>query len=73
VDLPTFDVDADVVRFDVAALLGGLDLTAAPEGDTIPGCMSFPDDPECVPVFEALGLPYGDAPGGAQTVFSAYP
>jgi uncharacterized repeat protein (TIGR04052 family) len=73
VDLPTFDLDADVVRFDVAALLQGLDLTAAPAGDTIPGCMSFPDDPECVPVFEALGLPYGDAAGGAQAVFSAHP
>jgi uncharacterized repeat protein (TIGR04052 family) len=71
VDLPTFDVDADVVRFDLGALLQGLDLTAAPEGDTIPGCMSFPDDPECVPVFEALGLPYGDASGGDQAVFSA--
>jgi hypothetical protein len=34
---------------------------------TSPGCMSFPNDPDCPPIMNAMGLPYeGKAPSGTQ-------
>lgn len=40
---------------DLDALLADVDVEFNTEG-TAPGCMSSPDDPECDPVFAALGL-----------------
>lgn len=57
------------VRVDIAALLAGSTLGNTDE--TPPGCMSAPTDPDCASIFAALGLPFGDAPGGNQTVFTA--
>lgn len=70
-----FDPAADDVVLDLAALYAEADLSGAMvEGDMMPGCMSSEGDPECTPLFDALGLPWADntAPG-AQTVFSAAP
>lgn len=51
------------VWLDLDALLAQSDLAAEDAGGA-PGCMSGPTDPECAPLFDALGL--GDA---AQSVF----
>ena len=59
VSLPAFDFAKDVVVFDVAALLHDANVdTNTP--NTAPGCMSEPNDPDCKPVFEALGLGSGE-------------
>lgn len=64
-----FDPARNVVVLDVAKLLSDSDVDVnTPE--TAPGCMSFPGDPECPPIFAHLGLPFGDQPGGEQDVFS---
>ena len=67
VDLP-FDVTQDTVVVQLANFLANSDVTFnTPESP--PGCMSAPDDPECVPVFAAAGLPYDGNPGGSQNIF----
>ena len=68
VTLTVFDSTQDRVIFDVDKLAAGSDVTTNSPG-TAPGCMSGEQDPDCAPVFKALGLPYGDQPGGVQTVF----
>ena len=60
--------DGDVVLLDLAALLDGALLTNT--ASTPPGCMSAPNDPECGPVFQNVGLAYGASGPGAQTAFS---
>ena len=60
------------VRLDLASVYAGVDIDAPlTEGDSISGCMSFPGDPDCSPMFSALGIPFLDdaAPAG-QTLFS---
>lgn len=52
---------------DPAGVLGESDVSRNTEG-TSPGCMSAPDDPECVAVFTALGLA-GD--GRTQSLVTA--
>ena len=67
-----FDVDVDVVAFDVAALYADSDLDVAPDPavDSASGCMAFSGDPECPPMFERLGMRFESAePGPPQTVF----
>ncbi len=68
VTLEGWTPDSTVVM-DLSKLVAGADVDTNTE-NTGPGCMSEPNDPECVGVFEALGLPLGDAPAGEQTVFS---
>ena len=70
VEFDTFDVGANVVVADFAALVAGAPLENNAEG-TPAGCMSPPSDADCGPLFENLGLPFGDQPGGTQTFFSA--
>lgn len=55
-----FDPDKNTIVFDVAALFANsdLDYQVDPMTDSISGCMSFPGDPECPGVFDALGLPF---------------
>lgn len=67
VDLP-LDLAADVVVVDFGAYIEDSDVTAVTP-ETPPGCQSVPNDPECVPIFEAAGLPYGENPGGTQKIF----
>jgi uncharacterized repeat protein (TIGR04052 family) len=72
VDLPSFSVDRDVIQFDLAALLAGANLDSFTE-KTARGCMSGPTDPDCAPLFDALGLAFGDEEASAQRVFRARP
>lgn len=52
--LDGFNPAANVVVADVASLLAGVNLSeSAPEP---PGCMSGPDDPDCLALFPAFGL-----------------
>lgn len=55
------------IALDVAELFAGVDLAIQPdqESDLVPGCMSSPLDPECVPMLQTLGLA-----DGTQRVFS---
>lgn len=64
VRLDGFDPATDVVRLDLDAYFAGMNIDFNTEGSA-PGCMSAPDDPECILPFERLGLA-GDA---AQSVF----
>lgn len=70
VELDTFDVDTNIVIADFAALVADVPLSTNQEG-TPAGCMSPPTDGDCAPLFENLGLPFGEQPGGTQTFFSA--
>ncbi|MDP1572077.1 MAG: metallo-mystery pair system four-Cys motif protein [Vicinamibacterales bacterium] len=72
VDLPSFSVARDVIQFDMAALLAGANVDAFTE-KTARGCMSGPADPDCAPLFDALGLAFGDAPASTQRVFRVRP
>jgi cytochrome c peroxidase len=71
VRLPDFDPDRDLIVADLAALLAGSDLE---HGDPVygPGCTAAADDADCAPVFQALGLPFGDGPVVPQSFFRAY-
>lgn len=64
VTLDNFDIDSGTIVADLGALLAGSDIDANTDM-TAPGCMSAPDDPECAPIFERLGLT------GDQAFFSA--
>lgn len=69
VALPAFDVDRDVVGFDLGALLADANVDVN-QNETPVGCMSGARDDECVPLFRQLGLPFRDAPLAAQRVFT---
>jgi uncharacterized repeat protein (TIGR04052 family) len=71
--LPGFDPATSVIRLDVAALLAGVDL--ATDAGGAPGCMASPDDPECGPLFSALGLDLAspDATPGPQVFATVAP
>lgn len=66
VELDGFDSESDGIAFDLGALLATSTL-----GRTggAPGCMSEPDDDDCAPFFEALGLPFGGRQPSEQRVF----
>ncbi len=68
ITLTQFDPAKDVVVFDLSKLLAHSDLSAN-SADTAPGCMSFEGDPDCIPIMEALGIPYGGSPAKPQVVF----
>jgi len=68
VTLPEFDPAKEIVIFDLGKLLADSDVsTNAP--NTAPGCMSAENDPDCVPIMRALGLPLRGSPAGTQEVF----
>jgi hypothetical protein len=66
----SFNPATDMVVFDLAKLLAGVDVAMAPPKDSGPGCMSFPEMATCKMVMPAFGLPFGDSEAVAQTVFS---
>jgi uncharacterized repeat protein (TIGR04052 family) len=71
VQLDRFDPARQVVVADIGAVLAGANVDVNAQG-TSPGCMSFPNDPDCPPVMAALGLAYGGVPApGPQRLFSA--
>ncbi len=61
----SFDPAANTVIFDVAPVLAeaNVDMNTP---DTSPGCMSFLNDDDCVPVMSRLGLPFRDIAAGEQ-------
>lgn len=71
--LDGFDPDGSEVVVDAGAIFAGVDVDKTPDPmvDTLPGCMAFPGDPECVPMLGSLGLTYlSDEPAAEQQVFS---
>lgn len=67
VEIASFDPARDAVRVDLGALLEGADVDRN-EGERL--CMSGFDDPDCRPIFHALGLPFGgEPPPGPQRFF----
>ncbi len=72
ITLSGFDPLSTTVIADVGPVLQGVDITRNTER-TPPGCMSFPNDPECRTVLPALGLPYMDLPAGEQRFFRVQP
>ena len=68
VTLPVFDAAKDVVIFDLGKLLADLDVTTNTP-NTAPGCMSGENDPDCIPIMKALGIPFRSAPASPQVVF----
>ncbi len=68
VEIQDFDLARDVVIADLGALLAGSNVDVnTPK--TPNGCMSFPGDPECAPIFSHLGLPYGNNSSTPQDFF----
>ncbi|MBM4252362.1 MAG: metallo-mystery pair system four-Cys motif protein [Deltaproteobacteria bacterium] len=69
-----FDSATQAIKLDVKTLLTGSDLDAAPNtqaGDFVKGCMAFPGDQECPPIFEKLGLVFSSKDAGpAATAFT---
>ena len=65
--LPQFNLASDEVIFDMDRLLAGSDVTSN-SPSTAPGCMSGENDPDCAPIFKALGLPFNGSTAGEQTV-----
>jgi uncharacterized repeat protein (TIGR04052 family) len=57
------------VVLDLARLFEGSNLDTN-TAMTAPGCMSGATDPECAPIFQKFGLPFGGAAAGTQSVFS---
>jgi uncharacterized repeat protein (TIGR04052 family) len=70
VSFDKFDVERNVIVADLGALLTSANVDHNTP-NTSPGCMSFPKDPDCPAVMNALGLPYdGVAPSGGQKFFT---
>ena len=72
ITLTGFDPLSAPIIADLGPVLAGVDITRNTER-TPPGCMSFPNDPECRTVLPALGLPYMDLPAGEQRFFRVQP
>jgi uncharacterized repeat protein (TIGR04052 family) len=69
VALPDFVPGQSTVVIDPAAVVAGADLTQnTPE--TSPGCMSFPNDPDCNTVLPRLGLAFNAFPAEEQMLVS---
>lgn len=63
--LDRFDVKQQTIVFDLAALLAGNDITVNMRG-TPGGCMSGPDDDDCVGIMQRVGLPFRGQPATPQ-------
>ncbi|MCR9127743.1 MAG: metallo-mystery pair system four-Cys motif protein [Rhodobacteraceae bacterium] len=69
VALPDFVPGESTVVIDPAVVVAGADLTQnTPE--TSPGCMSFPNDPDCSTVLPRLGLAFNAFPAEEQVLVS---
>lgn len=69
VTLERFDPASNIVVIDPAPVIAGADLaTNTPE--TSPGCMSFPNDPDCNTVLPRLGLDFNDLAAENQQLAS---
>ncbi|MEM8545253.1 MAG: MbnP family copper-binding protein [Cyanobacteria bacterium P01_H01_bin.119] len=65
----SFDPAEDVVVADLAALLGGTNLSENEENTAV-GCMSSPDDSDCAGIMQSLGLPFNEQPATGQNFFT---
>lgn len=66
--LQEFDLKSQKVVLDLAALLGGTDVTVNAPGSAS-GCMSFGEDDDCVAIMDRFGLTFrGKASAGQQFV-----
>ena len=66
VTLTGFNPEHSVIVADLAALLAGSNIDTFTRG----GCQSEPDNPDCAPIFQNLGLTFpGGAPTTTQTFF----
>lgn len=70
VTLTGFDPTTATITADLGALLATTNLAVNASG-TADGCQSEPTDPDCAGVFASIGLPFGSAAAGEQTLFSA--
>lgn len=62
-----FDPSRNIVVIDPAPVLAEANVDYnTPE--TSPGCMSFVNDDDCIPVMTRLGLPFRDVPAGEQLI-----
>jgi uncharacterized repeat protein (TIGR04052 family) len=69
VELEGFDPEQATIAVDLADLLETSDVDNDAGGSA--GCMGSIDDPDCEPIFHALGLPFGGTPApGPQRLFS---
>jgi uncharacterized repeat protein (TIGR04052 family) len=71
--LDHFDLARPTISLDVGTLWSAVDLDHQIDNatDFIQGCMSDHTDPECSPVFAALGMSVSGTPSGTQRVFAA--
>jgi uncharacterized repeat protein (TIGR04052 family) len=70
VEFPSFRLGQNRVVADLARLVDGAALSTNQEGTPV-GCMAAPADSDCAPIFDSLGLPFGDAADpGPQTFFT---
>jgi uncharacterized repeat protein (TIGR04052 family) len=67
--LPDFVPGESSVVIDPAAVVAGADLTQN-TAETSPGCMSFPNDPDCNTVLPRLGLAFNAFPAEEQALVS---
>lgn len=67
--LDGFDLASSTVIIDPAPVVADADLTMN-TAETSPGCMSFPNDPDCDTVLPKLGLPFNDFDAGEQSLIS---
>lgn len=68
VTLTEFDPDQNVIVADLAALVADTNLSVN-QPNTAPGCMSEPNDRDCVGIMNALGLAFNGAAAQQQTFF----
>lgn len=66
--LDNFNPETNVVVADLANLLTQTDLTTN-QPDTPIGCMSSPEDSDCIGIMQNLGLDFGGKPSSGQTFF----
>ncbi|MFY0581180.1 hypothetical protein ACN28S_49255 [Cystobacter fuscus] len=66
ISLEGFVLDQSKVVLDLASLFEGSNLDAnANVPNTATGCMSQQEDPDCAPVFNRMGLAFGDSSGAS--------
>ncbi|WP_242072016.1 MbnP family copper-binding protein [Nostoc sp. FACHB-110] len=66
--IANFDSTKNLVIADIAALVANTNL-AVNQPDTPPGCMSSPDDRDCVGIMANLGLSFAGQPASSQKFF----
>ncbi|MEO0517523.1 MAG: MbnP family copper-binding protein [Cyanobacteria bacterium P01_A01_bin.116] len=66
--LADFDPEQNVIVTDLSALLADTNVSENQEGTAV-GCMSNPDDDDCMGIMQNLGLPFRDQPATEQTFF----